>query len=204
MTLNAVNMRKAAVLDAACPLRHRAFLPALSRPAVRSIVLRAQNDEGPIEQATRIVEDKTQDFVKATQENSGLNMGNLGEQPGNNPKVVAGKETAELLSFRSELGPELINGRAAMLGMLAAFGAEVATREPLFVQIQKAPLAIAATFALIIVATLIPIFRNVDPKTTGAGPFTPKAEIYNGRLAMVAFAFLVLVETWKAGPGLVP
>jgi hypothetical protein len=31
-----------------------------------------------------------------------------------------------------------------------------------------------------------------------------KAEVVNGRIAMVAFALLIAVETWKAGPGLVP
>ena len=31
-----------------------------------------------------------------------------------------------------------------------------------------------------------------------------KAEVVNGRIAMVAFALLITVETWKAGPGLVP
>lgn len=44
--------------------------------------------------------------------------------------------------------------QAAMLAMLAAFGAEVATRQPVFVQIQKAPLAVAATFITIIVASV--------------------------------------------------
>ena len=29
-----------------------------------------------------------------------------------------------------------------------------------------------------------------------------KAEVVNGRIAMVAFALLIAVETWKAGPGL--
>ena len=41
-----------------------------------------------------------------------------------------------------------------MFAMLAAFGAEVATRQPIFVQIQKAPLAIAATFVVIIAASV--------------------------------------------------
>lgn len=42
---------------------------------------------------------------------------------------------AEVLSF-SGLLPELINSRAAMLGMLAAFGAELSTREPVFLQVR--------------------------------------------------------------------
>jgi hypothetical protein len=82
----------------------------------------------------------------------------------------------------SGLVPELANSRAAMVGMLAAFGAEVATREPIFVQIQKAPLPILATFALIIAGSFAPIIRGADvSKIQGAGPFTQRAEIWNGR-----------------------
>ena len=40
------------------------------------------------------------------------------------------------MSF-SGLLPETINGRAAMLGMLAAFGAEVATHQPVFQQVSS-------------------------------------------------------------------
>ncbi len=47
---------------------------------------------------------------------------------------------AEVLSF-SGLLPELINSRAAMLGMLAAFGAELATRQPVFLQVGPSPTA---------------------------------------------------------------
>lgn len=88
---------------------------------------------------------------------------------------------AEAGSF-SGLVPELANSRAAMVGMLAAFGAEVATREPIFVQIQKAPVPILATFALIILGSFAPIIRGADvANIQGAGPFTQRAEIWNGR-----------------------
>ncbi len=42
--------------------------------------------------------------------------------------------SADIMSF-SGLLPELINSRAAMFGMLAAFGAELGSRQPLFVQV---------------------------------------------------------------------
>jgi hypothetical protein len=42
-----------------------------------------------------------------------------------------------------------------------------------------------------------------DLQKNGIGPFTREAEIINGRLGMSAFALLIAVETWKAGPGLV-
>lgn len=41
---------------------------------------------------------------------------------------------AETMSFAG-LAPEIINGRAAMVGMLAAFGAELRTHEPVIEQV---------------------------------------------------------------------
>ena len=59
-----------------------------------------------------------------------------------------------------------------MFAMLAAFGAEVRTGAPLFVQIQQAPVAIAAAFATIIIASVIPVLRGANLDRDGAGPFT--------------------------------
>ena len=41
---------------------------------------------------------------------------------------------AETMSFAG-LAPEIINGRGAMIGMLAAFGAELRTRHPVLQQV---------------------------------------------------------------------
>ena len=49
-----------------------------------------------------------------------------------------------------------------MLGMLAAFAAEVRTHEPVFVQIQKTPVAILGAFGLVILGSVIPIIRGAD------------------------------------------
>jgi len=155
------------------------------------------------------IEEKTKEFVEATKENSGLDLGNLNEQPGNRAQEALGEvqtpkgDISEVLSF-SGLLPEIINSRAAMFGMLAAFGAELSTREPILKQIQYAPAAIAAAFITIVIASLAPVVRNANLDIDGAGPFTRKAEVINGRVAMVAFALTIAVETWKAGPGLVP
>ena len=59
-----------------------------------------------------------------------------------------------------------------MFAMLAAFGAEVRTGAPLFVQIQQTPVAIAAAFATIIIASVIPVLRGANLDRDGAGPFT--------------------------------
>ena len=110
---------------------------------------------------------------------------------------------AEVMSFAG-LIPEVTNGRAAMVAMLAAFGAELGTHQPVPVQIQKAPLLIVGTFVLIIAGSLAPIIRNANLDRNGFGPFNQRAEIWNGRLAMVAFTLLLLVETFRDGPALVP
>ena len=117
------------------------------------------------------------------------------------------------------------------------------------VQIADGPVLVASAFAIIILASVIPIIRGADLNISGAGPFTQRAEVcflkmpraagrlqfgmlsdklptavfvnmlllqglqglyvsnvqvWNGRLAMLAFATLIAVETFKAGPGLVP
>ena len=104
---------------------------------------------------------------------------------------------------------QIINGRAAMVGMLAAFGAELATHQPVFVQvrlaqtccpptetfailpvmslhlchtmmqIQKTPVLILGAFVTVILASVAPVLRNADLNRQGAGPFTQEAEVNN-------------------------
>lgn len=163
------------------------------------------------------IKEKTKDLVEETKINSGLDEKALGNQPGNNPsktfgttdlKTGKGQSVAE--AFSPSGGPggatslvEITNGRAAMLAMLAAFGAELNTGKTIFAQIQTAPLLVGAGFLLVIVGSAVPVLRGADVQRNGIGPFTREAEIINGRLGMMAFALLVAVETWKAGPGLV-
>lgn len=109
---------------------------------------------------------------------------------------------ADTMSFAG-LAPEIINGRAAMIGMLTAFGAEFATGDTVMAQVHQAPGAVAAAFATVIIASLIPILRGANLKVKGAGPFNTRAEVWNGRLAMLAFASLLIVEGVKNGPGLI-
>lgn len=163
----------------------------------------SKEDESPLQAVADKIDDAAQGLVEKTKENSGLDFSNLGTQPGKSEANEINGDIPEVMSFAG-LAPEIINGRGAMIGMLAALGAELRTHEPVFVQIQKTPVLILGAFLTIIVASIIPIVRGADLNRKGAGPFTPRAEVYNGRLAMVAFALLIAVETWKAGPGLVP
>lgn len=79
-----------------------------------------------------------------------------------------------------------------MLGFVAAVGAELSSGESVLKQVGDAPLAIAATFLLFTAATLVPIFKNAKPEAFG--PFTPVAEMTNGRAAMLGIFSLLLVE----------
>ena len=96
----------------------------------------------------------------------------------------------------SGLAPERVNGRLAMLGFVAAAGAELSTNEPLQQQISEATGPIAGAFLLFIAASLIPLAKGA--KLEAFGPFTPKAEMLNGRAAMLGFLLLIGFE---AGSG---
>ena len=80
------------------------------------------------------------------------------------------------------LVPEITNGRGAMAAMLIAFVKELTTGKPVAEQIKSDPIFIAIVFGLIIVGSIVPVFRGADLDRKGAGPFTPRAEIWNGRV----------------------
>ncbi len=88
--------------------------------------------------------------------------------------------------------PEITNGRLAMLGFVAALGAELSSGQSVLRQIGDEPTLINITFLLFIAASLIPMFQNKKPEAFG--PFTPNAELINGRAAMIGFAALLAFE----------
>jgi hypothetical protein len=92
--------------------------------------------------------------------------------------------------------PEIINSRLAMLGFVAAVGAEAFTGRNVFEQVAYAPWTIAGTFLLFIIASLIPILKGVPRK--GFSIWQPDAEVINGRLAMLGFASIVLFDAWRS------
>ena len=80
------------------------------------------------------------------------------------------------------LVPEITNGRGAMAAMLIAFVKELTTGKPVAEQIKSDPIFIVVIFGLIILGSVAPVFRGADLNQKGAGPFTPRAEIWNGRV----------------------
>lgn len=66
----------------------------------------------------------------------------------------------------------------------------------IFQQLNDAPVAIALTFLAITVASLVPMYRGV--KRSGTGIWTPDAELWNGRTAMIGMV-AVFLNTWARG-----
>ena len=95
-------------------------------------------------------------------------------------------------------GPELMNGRLAMLGFVAAAGAEISTGETVAQQFNDAPTAVLMTVALFVAASLKVFTTNTvsDP----IGPFTKEKELLNGRAAMIGMAALLGFEAVKHVP----
>jgi hypothetical protein len=101
----------------------------------------------------------------------------------------------------SGIGPELINGRLAMIGFVAALGAELSSGEPVLSQWASEPTGIAVAFLLVIAGSLVPFLQG-DKNTKSIGPLTPSAEMNNGRAAMIGFASLLIAEFASSGKAL--
>lgn len=69
--------------------------------------------------------------------------------------------------------------RLAMLAFVAAVGAELSSGDSVLRQLASEPTGVMLTFITFSVATLIPMTKTLDREAFG--PFTPNAEVLNGR-----------------------
>ena len=119
-------------------------------------------------------------------------------EPTPTPVAAAPAATGELTldglkaAMAFSAAPEIINGRLAMLGFVAALGAELASGKSVVAQMSMDQPQILFHFALFAAASLIPIMKGA--KEEEFGPFSPKAELLNGRAAMIGFALLLVLE----------
>lgn len=164
-------------------------LPMGARPALRPVRATPQEEQKPKEYE-----------IPATGDRIPINLQD--EFKSSLPPPVdnkGGVTTSEPATFEQAMGfwgaPEIINGRLAMLGFTAAMAAELATGASVVDQLKKEPAMIFLAFALTIAASLYPVF--VRRKNDIVPPFTPGAELINGRAAMVGFAALVAFEAFK-------
>jgi hypothetical protein len=101
-------------------------------------------------------------------------------------------------------GPETINGRLAMLGCLWGFLSEAFTGERIVDQVNYVGSPglfwLLTTAQVIIWASLVPIFNGESPDSRKNGPFTAQAERWNGRIAMIGFAGILINEAIRLKP----
>ncbi|KAL6755301.1 hypothetical protein V8C86DRAFT_1830371 [Haematococcus lacustris] len=114
---------------------------------------------------------------------------------GKTPAPVAAASTVSIgdaFAFAGPL-PETVNGRLAMLGFVAAVGAELSSGQPVLAQLASAPGAVIGTMVAFVVASLTPILKGAN-LSEAFGPLTPSAEKLNGRAAMIGLVALLAIE----------
>lgn len=95
--------------------------------------------------------------------------------------------------------PETFNGRLCMLAVPIALLEEWFTGSTMSQQVSAHPERIVGISLLILIATCVPILRGYTRKEPYANSvWTPMAENWNGRLAMLGFAGMLLGE-WITG-----
>jgi len=107
---------------------------------------------------------------------------------------------ARTMGFRGS-APEAVNGRLAMLGLVASLGEEAVNAKPIAQQIADQYLGVALVFALVTSSSLVPLIKGVEIKHADLGPFRAAAERLNGRLAMLAFTYLAGQEVLGSTDG---
>ncbi|KAG0592790.1 hypothetical protein KC19_1G281000 [Ceratodon purpureus] len=94
--------------------------------------------------------------------------------------------------------PETINGRLAMVGMVWAVVGEQMTGQTVVEQLvgpgQTGLLYFLVAAQVLTYASLVPIMSGESTDARRSGPFTARAERWNGRMAMLGFFSLVVTE----------
>lgn len=99
--------------------------------------------------------------------------------------------------------PETINGRLAMVGIVWAAIAERMSGLTVFEQLYTQGTGLVfyvALVPLIAYASIVPMLNGESTDARSNGPFTARAERWNGRLAMLGFLALVLTEQFTHTP----
>ncbi|KAL5700806.1 hypothetical protein ACHQM5_026213 [Ranunculus cassubicifolius] len=104
---------------------------------------------------------------------------------------------SDVLAFGGP-GPERINGRLAMIGFVAAIGAELAKGDDVVAQLANGGLPwFVGTSVVLSLASLVPLFKGVTVESKSGGLMTSNAEMLNGRFAMLGLVALLFTELVK-------
>lgn len=92
--------------------------------------------------------------------------------------------------------PELVNARLAMVGLIWGGHNEFQTGDMMLAQLQHMSLPAILVCLLFTYATMVPVMHSARMEPFGI--FTPRAELTNGRAAMVGFLCILALE-YKTG-----
>ncbi|CAM6091618.1 unnamed protein product [Calypogeia fissa] len=165
-----------------------------------------------VDQATK-KEITKEDILRNQETNQSEKQSVLGSVPNSGsayprPEIERRPETGDR-SFGSIFAfdgaaPETINGRLAMLGFAWAVLAEKATglmvMEQLFQPGQTGLVFFIGAVQIFAYASVVPIMNGESTDARSWGPFNARAERWNGRLAMVGFASLIIAEMISQSP----
>ncbi|KAL8100187.1 early light-induced protein 1, chloroplastic-like [Apium graveolens] len=164
-----------------------AFVPSLSRRSA-TLQLKCMAEDGQKEESSP----KTSPTPATTPEPVPF-------KPTPPPTPKASTSFFDVLAF-SGPAPERINGRLAMIGFVAAIGAELASGQDVFSQISNGGVPwFLGTSVVFTLASLIPLFKGVTVQSKSEGVMTSDAELWNGRIAMLGLVALAFTEYVKGG-----
>eukprot|EP00879_Flechtneria_rotunda_P000501 GHRR01000605.1.p1 GENE.GHRR01000605.1~~GHRR01000605.1.p1 ORF type:complete len:216 (+),score=42.00 GHRR01000605.1:152-799(+) len=172
--------------------------PAVARIAKRQVVVRFRENESPetkprLPTDPRLSREQMEELFTKEAGNVSPRLAEMRADLG-----TGATDLSQLQTFDGP-APETINGRLAMLGVFIGLLGEVVSGKGLLEQTAHHPVTVFLSFVLISIATYIPLVKGYTRKEpfTNASlglAWTPKAENWNGRLAMLGFTGMILTE----------
>ncbi|KAG6555708.1 hypothetical protein Mapa_002945 [Marchantia paleacea] len=129
--------------------------------------------------------------------------GSLYPRPEVERRPETGDRSIESIFAFDGAAPETINGRLAMVGIVWAAIAERLSGLTVFDQLYTQGTGLVfyvAVVPLIAYASIVPMLNGESTDARSIGPFTARAERWNGRLAMLGFLSLLLTEQFTHTP----